>query len=539
MSSKYPEGPRVLAIGMDAADATLALRWANEGRLPTLQGLIRAGSTARLRSIADRFPDPIWPTISTGCLPGKHGHYNFRCVRPGSYEMVYSPDRSYRRPFWWLLRREGVAPGNGYRLLLVDVPKTAPLGDDAVTELIGWGERGALRHRSWPPGLFDEMVARYGRYPRWLNDDIVRRSVRGERHYLRTLQRMIDARTALLRDLLRERPWDFCLACFPDTHNAGHVFFRYTRPGTWAYNERHAAQFGDALLRIYRQVDQSIGELIAAAPSGTDVVIFAGHGFRLNTNGLRLLPRLLTALGYHVPRQASVLSGVLNAARAFIPWSIRRHVNARLSLVTRTRIMTRMWVEGTDWSRTRAVAEAEFGQSWVRVNLRGREPEGTVEPGAEYDALCAEIAGELSSLTNAETGAPAVSEVTRVDTIVEGPHAHEIPDLIVRWSPDELVRAVRHPRLGVFNENLMDISPSEHSGKAFLIAAGPHIRPGATVEGGHIIDIAPTLLYLMRAPIPDDMDGEVLRDIIDPSELASRPVRREAIEWADDPWGDG
>jgi len=460
-------------------------------------------------------------------------------MRPGTYEMVFSPNRGYLRPFWWLLRREGVASNGGYRVLLADVPKTAPLGDDAVTELIGWGQRAALRHESWPPGLYDEIIARYGRSPRWLDDDIVRRSPRGERRYLRTVERIIERRTAILRELLRERAWDFCLVCFADPHNAGHVFYRYTQPGTWAYSARRAAKFGDALLRTYQRLDRSIGELIAAAPGGTDIVVFSGHGFRVNTNGLQILPQVLTALGYQVPRRPSALPRLLNAARASIPWAIRRYVNARLSLETRTRLMARMWAESIDWRRTRAVAEAEFGVGWVRINLRGREPEGTVEPGAEYDALCDEIAGELYSLTNAETGAPAVTEVARMDTLVEGARVRELPDLLVTWSSHGLLRAVRHPRLGVFHENLRDLSPSEHSGEAFLVAAGPHIRAQATVEGGHIVDIAPTLLYLMRAPIPHDMDGDLIRDMIDPGELMSHPVRRETIEWADNPWGDG
>jgi predicted AlkP superfamily phosphohydrolase/phosphomutase len=519
---------------MDGADADLALRWADEGRLPTLARLIHAGSTVRLRSPADHFPEAVWPTINTGCLPGKHGHYNWRAVRPGTQAMVLAPLRTRLRPFWWLLRNDGGPAADGPRVLVADVRKGAPLRDDGVTELIGWGERGATHRQSWPPELYGEIVDRYGSYPRWLDDDFDR-SVRAERRHLRTVERQIPVRTALLSQLLRERTWDLCLTCYWEPHNAGHMFHRYLLPGTWVYEERRASRFAGALESVYRLVDEGIGRLIDAAPEATDVVVFSGYGFRLNTNGSQLLPRVLTALGYQVPKAPPRSSWLLHAARATFAWSLRSRVNGRLSVETRERLMARMWVEATDWARTRAVAEAELGQGWVRVNLRGREPQGTVEPGAEYDALCDEIAGELRSLTNAETGAPAVAEVVRSDAVFDGPHVRDLPDLLVRWAPDDLLRAVRHPRLGVFREDLDDVPKSEHTPEGFLLAAGPSVRGGTAAEG-NLEDVAPTLLQLMHAAIPDDMDGSPLTEIIEPAVLAANPVRRERISWSDDPW---
>ena len=44
----------------------------------------------------------------------------------------------------------------------------------------------------------------------------------------------------------------------------------------------------------------------------------------------------------------------------------------------------------------------------IRINLKGREPEGLVEPGAEYEALRQEIADALIALENPETGKSAV-----------------------------------------------------------------------------------------------------------------------------------
>jgi predicted AlkP superfamily phosphohydrolase/phosphomutase len=530
-------GPRVVAISMDAAIPALALSWGKEARLPTLHRLMREGGTALLRSIGGTFDAAVWPSIHTGCLPGKHGQYSWHTRPPGTDAMLFSSGRTYRQPFWKLLRDERVCRRRP-SILLVDTPSTSPFSDDGLTQLIGWGERSPTFQGSWPPELYDEVVTRYGRYPRWVDDDRLSRSMLKERRQLRTLERLARVRTRLLRDILRERPWDFCLASYSETHYGGHAFHRYLRPGTWGYDERRAARLGDSLAEIYRAVDRGIGELLDLISDDTNVVVFSGQGFRPAPSGRQLLPQVLTALGYQVRRAASRTPRALTTVRAAVPRSVRRRLDARVSLETRERLMTRAWVEATDWSRTRAVAEPEFGRGWVRINLRGREPRGIVEPGAEYDSLCEEIAGELRALTDAQTGAPAISEVVRRDSFIDGPNAEDLPDLLVRWSSDGILRSVRHPQLGVFSDDLTDAHATVHDDEAFLVAAGPDIRAGATVEGGHIVDIAPTLLYLMDAAIPDDLDGDVLTEIIEPSTLAIRPVRREPIENEDNPWAD-
>ena len=46
------------------------------------------------------------------------------------------------------------------------------------------------------------------------------------------------------------------------------------------------------------------------------------------------------------------------------------------------------------------------------------------------------------------------------------------------------------------------------------MAAGPSIRSGVTVTGARAIDLAPTLLHLSGVPIPPDMDGRVLDELV-------------------------
>jgi predicted AlkP superfamily phosphohydrolase/phosphomutase len=202
----------------------------------------------------------------------------------------------------------------------------------------------------------------------------------------------------------------------------------------------------------------------------------------------------------------------------------------------RDRLLEQLWTDSTDWGRTRAFAETEPGHGYVRLNVRGREPQGIVEPGPEYEALCREIADELYALRHPRTGTPAVERVLFLHEEERGPHVDKLPDLCVQWSQAQQLDEVRHPRVGVIRERTRELQTAEHTGEAFFVGSGPSFRSGVEGSGANLTDIAPTLLHILGAPVPTDMDGEVLEELLAPSGPAAGPVRREPIDWDQDPW---
>jgi hypothetical protein len=63
-----------------------------------------------------------------------------------------------------------------------------------------------------------------------------------------------------------------------------------------------------------------------------------------------------------------------------------------------------------------------------------------------------------------------------------------------------------------------------HSSDGIFLARGPEIKTSYRIDGAHILDLAPTILYAMDVPIPRDMDGRVLQDIFVESLLDDRPI---------------
>ena len=55
----------------------------------------------------------------------------------------------------------------------------------------------------------------------------------------------------------------------------------------------------------------------------------------------------------------------------------------------------------------------------------------------------------------------------------------------------------------------------DHDENGIFIASGPQFKKGSTIENASVIDITPTILYIMGVPISKDIDGKILTDAID------------------------
>ena len=467
-------------------------------------------------------PEAAWPTAVTGCLPAKHGIYNWRCVRPGTDLRVRAPSATLRRPFW------SAAASGGTRVLLADVRFTMPEGHADETAVLGWGERGSGRRVSSPPDLLDEINRRFGRYPRGL--DVEHRGrVRVARRQLKQLERLTSTRTSVLSHLMDRAEWDLCIAGYYEPHYAGHTFHRFLTPGRWGFDEGRDAAVADGLFDVYRAFDRSLGDLIAAAGPDCNVLVFSGFGMRPNTNGLRVLDELLKQLGYWVPKPAAPTTRGRETARRLAMKAVPRPLarKARDLLMAEDAVdlhLEQIWAESTDWDRTRAFAENEPGHSYVRIARKA---------APERNELCNEITAELQRLTNADTGRPAIARVMRREEIAKGPNVELLPDLVIEWAPDAMIARAHHPATGVIEEDLFELQRSEHTSEGFLIAAGPDVDGAGTVSSGHLLDLAPTTLRLLGAPIPRELDGEAIEELLAPGVAE---VGHEDIDLRADPW---
>jgi predicted AlkP superfamily phosphohydrolase/phosphomutase len=64
----------------------------------------------------------------------------------------------------------------------------------------------------------------------------------------------------------------------------------------------------------------------------------------------------------------------------------------------------------------------------------------------------------------------------------------------------------------------------EDAPDGLLLLYGPGIAPGRKLQGASVVDVAPTLLYLMGLPLGQDMDGRLLTDCLEDELKRSQPV---------------
>jgi predicted AlkP superfamily phosphohydrolase/phosphomutase len=542
---------RIVAIGLDSADFFLIERWISEGKLPALARLIKAGSWTDLVSTADMGSGSVWPTLFTGTSPAKHNSIGTRRIRSGSYQITqpFLEVCVEREPFWNQLSR------SGKRVALIDVPKTRPVDGLNGIQLVGWGAHSPGWYGdSWPPALYKDVLERFGEFPVPDCDHFIPTTHSELKTFHGNLLAGIGKTESVSHEFLGREPWDFFLTVFSAPHCAGHNFWHLMDKNHPRYDEQEASSIGNTMIEVYSAIDSSIGRL---AESGEDVtlLILSTEGMGPNYTGSFLMPEILRRLGLSGHSSAPGSNGdrskgqrglidrmeKMLPARSSGPHAVRnlksRLPGGAVKLMDAVKRMVpretwqqwkcKLMMIGNDWKESRAFCLPSDFNGAVRINLKGREPDGKVEPGSEFDALCDELVYELGRLKHSDTGAAAVAEVIRVDRVYDGPFLNDLPDIVVKWKGDRPIRSLTSDRVGtVAGENYHERSGS-HRPVGFLLAAGRHIVPGSVPTKGHIMDIAPTILYLSGEPVSRSLDGRVLLEIIDETFKENNPVRFE------------
>jgi predicted AlkP superfamily phosphohydrolase/phosphomutase len=150
-------------------------------------------------------------------------------------------------------------------------------------------------------------------------------------------------------------------------------------------------------------------------------------------------------------------------------------------------------------------------------------------PAADYPAFCRKLADELRQVPDLRTGQPLVSEVWTRDEIFQGPHGHVAPDLTLVLRDGGLVSIL--PSTEAVSRR--PVVSGAHRYRGIFGARGPGLRCGLDAGELSILDIAPTVLYSLGVPLPEDLQGRVPREIFQEGILEKQPVRKVAAHAAE------
>lgn len=506
------EVTKLVVLGLELGDGRLLRRWALDGHLPAVRSLLDAGSWGWLETTADHLHISAWPSIYTGVGPGEHGVYFTFQPAPGlqGYQRFF--EGLYGRPTFWSL-----LDAAGHRCAVLDPPYSHPEPGFGGQYVYDWGTWAHyLKPGSVPPQLLKQMERACGGYPLGMEANDL-----GFQHIDAAtvepkLIAAVKAKAEAVRWLMDSSGAEVVFAVFGETHVAGHYCW------TPVAASEGPESLDTSMFRVYRALDAAIGRIREHAGGDATIVLVSGDSVGANHASWALLPGVLAALGClgapgrpDEPGDEPRARGFdpVKALRDLLPKDFRKSLARKLPTALRDRLAQRVDTADIDWSRTKAYCLPTDLEGYIRVNLRGREPQGIIEPGAACEALLDDIEAALHDLRDADTGAAVVREVWRVDRECPGPKRDFLPDLVVRWAGDRTPTRVTSARTGVVEATSPDTRSGTHQGPGFVLAAGPGIPRGHSLEGGHIMDFAPTLLARLNVPAPAHMRGRVWADI--------------------------
>ncbi len=511
---------KVLILGLDGATPELVESWVEENKLPYLKQMMQKGTYGKLRSVYPPISPAAWTTFATGYNPGKHGTYDFRDYDTKRYscfaDTIVDSSAFAGKSIWDLV---GAA---GQRVGVVTVPVTYPAWKVNGFMISGYPTPDTGKSYTYPPELAKEI-------PPLVGDAAFFKSAT-HHTLLKEMNRLMHLCTDVSLEQMLKDDYGLFIMVMGATDRAHHDWWKYIDPDHPVYNPQEAELYGNLVLETYQTADACVGKFLEAVDDNTTVIVMSDHGggahpkYYFNTN------HFLRTLDLLTPRtKASKSNKALKAAfKRFYRTKVRRFPylekvyrslpRSLKKIATNLDSQTMMDLDVIDWGCTKAYRFPMYPPvEGIMINVTGRQPDGCVQPGEEYEAIRTRILEEVRKLCDPRTGESVVLEAYRREEIYHGERIEMAPDIILVTqdyykggsSIDELVSEVPLDVL----QKLSGV----HRMDGIILAQGPHIRKNAILEGASIIDMAPTVMYAVAMPIPLDMDGKPLTGLFEES----------------------
>jgi predicted AlkP superfamily phosphohydrolase/phosphomutase len=137
----------------------------------------------------------------------------------------------------------------------------------------------------------------------------------------------------------------------------------------------------------------------------------------------------------------------------------------------------------------------------VVIRVRGREKDGCVAPGAEYEALRDQIAAAALQLRDPDSDQPVFQAVFKREDLYHGPYLEQAADLILApYDGYDPKGALYKDVLTYKGDELVGMHTYDD---AMLYVGGRQIPPTRF----SVLNVMPTILDLMGVAHPPDLDG--------------------------------
>ena len=483
-------------LQFDSVSLPVLERMLVDGRLPVLADLRARGRWQTLEAPDADIAAAVYHTLYSGVEAGEHGLYHTFQWRPEQQRSRFMESQPKPETVWERVTR------SGGRSAIIDPFVNWKPREHAGVAVSGWqfSNRIILQRWSQPAGELKRLSAAHGR-PRLLEETLGTPSVDHllglSRHLVAAASRGADAAT----DLLGREELDLLWVTFPPAHFAGHWLLDPARLFDGQLKDARGRELAQTLSAVYEATDRAIGRVVEALTPGTDLVVFSPTGMGPNTSRADLLPGMVKAVLAGGASTGEARGSALWSVRGAVPLSVRNAFSRAMPSAVNRELVSRLYFQGTDWTTTRAFAIPGETQGLVRLNLRGRERDGIVDP-ADAAGLLDELTAGLATFIDPD-GSPAVASCVRPqERWPDGARVDQLPDLLVRWTPTvaDKIHRLTSPKFGVVSRPGVGTGwPGNHCDEAWALLLPSASRIRVPDQPLRVVDIAATVCDLVGA----------------------------------------
>lgn len=516
-------GARHLIVGIDGADWDV-IDAIGPRRLPTLASLRAAGAWARLASVLPFATLPNWTTFLTAADPGVHGVFDF--TQRDGYRVRFTSGSARAVPTW-IARLDAM----GKRCASLSFPGTYPPERLANGLAIsGWDSPVAFeadRSFVWPEREYDAITARFGPIRFDEVDEFDTDASRFHDTLGAKLATKVEQRSALYEHVLGERSWDVFACYFGETDTAAHHLFGCFDPRSPRHPASTSHAAADGLARVYEAIDRALARLIAQAGDDVELTLVSDHGSGPSSDKVLYLNRALAEAGLLAFHPAKIGARATSAAKELaltvLPPRMKERAFMAMGRALPGWLESRARFAAIDMARTRVFSEELNYFPSLTLNLRGREPKGTLTR-EDLPAIRRDLEELARTLVDPWTGTRVIQAIHARQDVYFGPHVERAPDFVLELAMDGGASYNLMPSGGsgsVFRR----LAESEwlgrkgrslagsHRPRGLFLASGPSVRACGEVTA-HIADASATCLARVGVALPLDASGRVLTEVL-------------------------
>ena len=509
---------KVLIIGLDGATFDLIKPWIEQGELPTFKNLMKEGVHGDLNSTIPPLTPPAWTSLITGKNPGKHNIFDFFKLNKNNYDraIITSLDKK-SESLWNILNKHNMKTG------ILNLPFTYPPENINGFIVCGSESISVKSDFTYPKNLKKELLENIKGYRQGLNWSYINKEDHDS--FIKDLNFVTEKLEETSVYLIKKYKPEFFMVVFDDLDRLQHFFWRHMDKKHPMYDKEKSEKYKDAILNYYKKLDLVINNLIKFADKNTFIMILSDHGFgpiykevyinhylrSLNLLKLKkekeLQKSILKKLGITKENLIYLSNSYkLNKIIKKIPYKLKVFLNSNIN-------STKLGDSSIDWFNTKAYFFSHSGRG-IMINLKNRQINGIVSEGKEYDSIRDLIISKLKRIKDDSTGKRLIKNIFKREEIYKGSYIKNSPDLIVEMEEGYIAQEGLGKEPIMLSKQGSAYKSADHKANGIFIAKGPNIIKNKKIKNANILDVTPTLLYLLNIPISKDIDGKILKEII-------------------------